>query len=130
MHLTRYHGVFAPHSKLRATVTPLGRGKGKKLQAEEGADKPVTPRHEAMSWAQRLKRVFWVEIEACARCGGKLAVIASIEEPQVIAKILAHLERRAPEHVLALPRCARPARIPDANVSTFGWRPGEMVNPL
>ena len=26
MHLTRYHGVFAPHSKLRATITPAGRG--------------------------------------------------------------------------------------------------------
>jgi hypothetical protein len=50
-----------------------------------------------MSWAQRLKRVFGVEIESCARCGGKLKVIASIEEPQVIVKILAHLERSAPE---------------------------------
>ena len=28
MHLTRYHEVFAPHSKLRAAVTPAGRGKG------------------------------------------------------------------------------------------------------
>ncbi|MCC6619065.1 MAG: hypothetical protein IT341_08540, partial [Chloroflexi bacterium] len=37
------------------------------------------------------------EIKACARCGGKLKVIASIEEPEVIAKILAHLERTAPE---------------------------------
>jgi hypothetical protein len=46
----------------------------------------------AMSWARRLKRVFGIEIEDCARCGGKLQVIASIEEPQVIAKILAHLE--------------------------------------
>jgi hypothetical protein len=50
-----------------------------------------------MSWARRLKRVFGVEIEACARCGGKLKVIASIEDPAVIAKILAHLERTAPE---------------------------------
>jgi hypothetical protein len=25
-HLTRYHGVFAPHSKLRAAVTPADRG--------------------------------------------------------------------------------------------------------
>jgi hypothetical protein len=46
-----------------------------------------------MNWAQRLKRVFGIDIEACARCGGKLKVIASIEEPAVIAKILAHLER-------------------------------------
>jgi hypothetical protein len=37
-----------------------------------------------------------VEIEACVRCGGKLETIASIEEPEVIAKILAHLERPAP----------------------------------
>jgi hypothetical protein len=36
-----------------------------------------------------------VEIESCARCGGKLNVIVSIEETQVIAKILAHLERTA-----------------------------------
>jgi len=26
MHLTRYHGVFAPHSQLRAAVTPAHRG--------------------------------------------------------------------------------------------------------
>jgi K+-transporting ATPase ATPase A chain len=56
-----------------------------------------TPRHVAMSWARRLKRVFGVEIECCARCGGELKIIASIEEPQLIAKILSHLERAAPE---------------------------------
>jgi len=41
--------------------------------------------------------VFGVEIQSCARCGGKLKIIASIEEPAVIAKILAHLERSAPD---------------------------------
>ena len=50
-----------------------------------------------MSWAQRLKRVFGIEIDSCARCGGKLEVIASIEEPEVIAKILVHLEKAAPD---------------------------------
>jgi hypothetical protein len=54
-HLTRYHGVFAPHSRLRAAITPGGRGPGGK-GAEEGADKPATPRHVAMSWAQRLQQ--------------------------------------------------------------------------
>ena len=108
MHLTRYHGVFAPHSKLRAAVTPAGRGKGSKPQAEEGTEPSSAPRHVAMSWAQRLRRVFGVEIKACARCGGKLKVIASIEEPEVIAKILAHLERTAPEqHQSELPLGAR-----------------------
>ena len=50
-----------------------------------------------MSWARRLKRVFGVQIEDCARCGGRLQIIASIEEPQVIAKILSHLERTSPQ---------------------------------
>jgi hypothetical protein len=66
-------------------------GAPQSLPAAEVA-KPPTPRHGAMSWVRRLKRVFGIEIEDCARCGGKLQVIASIEEPQVIAKILAHLE--------------------------------------
>lgn len=41
--------------------------------------------------SQRLKRVFAIDIEVCRRCGGKLKVIASIEEPAVIERILEHL---------------------------------------
>lgn len=56
-----------------------------------------------------------VQIEACARCGGKLVIIASIEEPEVIARILAHQERgcgaaepeRAPIAARAPPRQGR-----------------------
>jgi len=35
--------------------------------------------------------VFAIDIEVCRRCGGKLEVIASIEEPAVIERILEHL---------------------------------------
>ena len=64
-----------------------------------------------MSWARRLKRVFGVEIESCTRCGGELKIIASIEEPQLIAKILSHLERAAPEQYQSeLPLGARGRR--------------------
>jgi hypothetical protein len=31
-----------------------------------------------LTWAQRLKRVFAIDIEVCRRCGGKLRVIAGI----------------------------------------------------
>ncbi len=112
MHLTRYHGVFAPHSQYRSAVTPAQRGRGAATPPVSGADptKPSTPRHVAMSWARRLKRVFGVEIECCARCGGQLKIIASIEEPQLIAKILSHLERAAPEQYQSgLPLGARGA---------------------
>ena len=46
-----------------------------------------------MSWARRPKRVFGIEIDHCGRCAGKLKIIASIEAPEVIAKILAHLDQ-------------------------------------
>ena len=43
---------------------------------------------------QRLKRVFTIDIEICSDCGGKLRVIACIEDPLLIVKILGHVQRR------------------------------------
>ncbi len=109
--------MFAPHSQYRAAVTPAERGRGAATPPVCSADptKPSTPRHVAMSWARRLKRVFCIEIESCARCGCKLKIIASIEEPQLIAKILAHLERAAPEQNQS--ELARRARGPPVQSS-------------
>ena len=91
VNLTRYHGVFAPNHRLREQVTPARRGRRK----AETADQPAPARHVSMTWAQRLKRVFKIDILTCADCGGALKVIVSIEDPAVIKQILAHLERRA-----------------------------------
>ncbi len=54
------------------------------------SDKPRAP----MTWMQRLRRVFAIDIETCPECGGKLRVIACIEEPQLIRKILRHVRQR------------------------------------
>ena len=88
-HLTRYHGVFVPASALRSRVVPRP-GTSRETAPP---DKTEAHRHRAMTWAQRLKRVFAIDIERCWRCGGRLEVIASVEEPEVIKRILAHLER-------------------------------------
>ena len=73
MHLTRYHGVFAPHSRLRAAVTPAGRGIGAQKAPARSSEQgqSASSRHVAMDWARRLKRVFGIEIDTCARCGGR-----------------------------------------------------------
>ena len=55
----------------------------------------ATDRQRAMTWSQRLKRVFAIDIETCRQCGGRLRVIASIEAPAVIEWILEHLGRDA-----------------------------------
>jgi hypothetical protein len=44
-----------------------------------------------MSWARLLKRVFDIDIEHCPNCGGALKIIAAIEDPRVIVRILSHL---------------------------------------
>ncbi len=64
--LTRFHGVFAPNSSLRAQVTP---GSGARHCRGDTA-KTASEQHAAMIWAQRLKRVFRINIETCRHCGG------------------------------------------------------------
>src|SRR5262249_35703722 len=51
-----------------------------------------------------LKRVFDIDVEHCPNCGGALKIIAAIEDPPVIVKILSHLglppaPRRVPQLV-------------------------------
>jgi hypothetical protein len=89
-HLTRYHGVFAPASPERARVVPKTRAvaAGKAVESSEPS---ASDRQRSLTWAQRLKRVFAIDIEVCRRCGGQLKVIASIEDPPVIDRILEHL---------------------------------------
>ena len=69
--------------------------------------KTASERHAAMTWARRLKRVFRIDIETCRHCGGRVKVIASIEDPGVIKQIIEHLNRRAGQQPLAFGPLAR-----------------------
>ena len=85
LHLIRFHGVLAPNAGLRAAIVP-GPAENTSVPADEHA-------HGAparMSWSRLLRRVFDIDLERCV-CGGKLKIIAAIEEPAVIVKILTHL---------------------------------------
>lgn len=50
-------------------------------------------RRRGMTWAQRLKRVFAIDVERCCKCGGKARIIACVNDREAISAILAHLER-------------------------------------
>jgi hypothetical protein len=70
-----------------------------------------------MTWAERLKRVFNIDITICSRCGGAVSIIACIEDPLIIKKILAHLDAKsgAPtaEYQLPEPRAPPQATLFD-----------------
>ena len=111
VNLTRFHGVFAPNSKYRARVTPARRGKRNNVQTPGVTDQTSAEKWAAMTWAKRLKRVFNIDIESCEKCGGEVRIIASIEDPAVIRKILGHLPDKASFATTApLPKCRAPPR--------------------
>ena len=56
-HLTRYHGVFAPNFEHRRLIISN--------PAHRTAREPHASRRAPMSWMQRLKRVFHIDIEHC-----------------------------------------------------------------
>ena len=83
-----------------------GRGRKRRQQAGESwLDKTPNERHVAMTWMQRLKRVFNIDIETCERCKGQVKIIACIEDPAVIERILSHLKGKEPS--------VEPAMLPE-----------------
>ena len=88
LHLIRFQGVLAPHAKLRSQIipAPAENATGHAADHVHALHSPAR-----MSWARLLKRVFDIDIEHCPNCGGSLKIIAAIEEPPVIVRILAHL---------------------------------------
>ena len=77
--------VFSPRSRLRGHVA------ARKLENESQENFQSSNKAYSMTWAKRLKRVFAIEIEKCDRYGGKVKIIASLGDPDVIEKILKHL---------------------------------------
>ncbi len=74
--VTRFHGVFAPNSKYRADVTPAKRGKG--CAHQENEEKTPEQRHQSMTWAQRLKWVFNIDVSVCLKCEGGVKAIVRL----------------------------------------------------
>ena len=52
------------------------------------------------------ERVFKIDIETCCHCGGAVKIIACIEDPRIIEKILTHLNKKTAG--------AEPARLPES----------------
>ena len=86
-------GVLAPHYKHREMIVPK---QAPQQTSEPPAAVGPTAEHAGspknrISWARLLKRVFGIDVETCSACGAKTKIIAAIEEPKVIKKILSHM---------------------------------------
>ncbi len=97
--MTSQARVLAPNTKYRSLVVPTPDRRAKKkhkctARAEPPSstetDRPLAP----LSWAERLKRVFKLDIALCPKRGGRVRVIAAITEPNAIQKILDHVHQQ------------------------------------
>jgi hypothetical protein len=110
-------GAFAPNAKLRAQLTPSGRGKRPATDAAlievSANDEPRSPeqKRRSITWAQRLKRVLGIDVNTCIHCGGAVRIVASIEDPAAIRAILGHFEKHG---ALEQAHYRPPARAPPA----------------
>jgi hypothetical protein len=68
----------------------FGRGQGEELARIEEVGE-VTPSAAKRAWARLIKQVYEVDPLMCPRCAAPMRIIAFIEQPEVIEKILAHL---------------------------------------
>ena len=97
-------------SKATRTLNPLPRGFGSTLQipqtncaakkrkstASSGNRRgpgrhATTTKSQTHIRARLLKRVFNIDITICQKCQGEIRIIAAIEDPKVIKKILEHM---------------------------------------
>jgi len=120
--LVRYHGVFASRSRWRARLPePPGKDADPNaparsrpesenqldecsVQAPAASPTPlreVCTRRRSLPWAQLLRRVFFLDALTCPRCSSSMLVLALLSEPEVVRKILLHLELGADVPALA-----------------------------
>jgi hypothetical protein len=136
INLIIYHGVLAPNSHWRKRAVAYGRpeidtGTGTKpgdtahpqsdaSDPSQSSD-PSPPQPRYYAWAELMRRTFGYDVMACLECGGRMKLIAMIEDPAVIEKILDHLGLPTESPV------AKPARAPPEQLElpeideSFNW---------
>jgi hypothetical protein len=135
INLILYHGVLGPRAVWRADVvrrqTSAGGGdagwtaSGAEQAHEADAKEAARRRGRDRCWASLMQRTFGFDVLACPRCGGRLRLIALIEEAAVIDRILRHLG--VPTEIPA----PRPARAPPLRMESpdqAGWDDGTSVS--
>jgi hypothetical protein len=143
INLILYHGVLAPRAAWRSAVVrhatsedgrdaaatePVPAPHGQCAEGQTSAKAAETARSHTRNrlWADLMRRTFGFDVLACPRCGGRLRLIALIEQAAAIERILRHL--RLPARIPApYPARAPPlaAREPDVT----WWAESPVVDP-
>lgn len=133
INLILYCGVLAPRAAWRSEVVayaPSGEVHDVAVTETPPADngdgsEAVACRSGALLWADLMRRTFGFDVLACPRCGGRMRLIALIEQAAVVQRILRHLglPSDVPE-----PRPARAPPIPPEDLD-LRWQDDVAFDP-
>jgi hypothetical protein len=111
INLILYFGVLGARATARAEMAGPGwtaAGEERTMEHEPGdpsMEHAASAAGRSRSWAVLMQRTFGLDVLACPRCGGRLRLIALIEQPAVIKRVFGHLGLPTE---LPVPRPARP----------------------
>jgi hypothetical protein len=110
-HLLRYVGWYSNRARGERAKRERQQGAAPSAAVPTAAQEPV--RQASATWARLIRKVYEADPLACPQCQSPMRVIALIDDPAVVRRILEHLGRWAP-----LP----PTRSPPAD-----WPPGATI---
>ena len=110
VNLLLYHGVLASRARWRSQVVRYGRPAPDAAALTREAH-PAVPTH-AWTWAALMHRTLDLAVLAWPRCGGRLRIVATIQDPAPRARL------PRPPQLGAGPRHPRPRPQPDHTAAT------------
>jgi len=93
VNLLLYHGILAPHARWRSQVVSYGRPNPESNARQFDASPRAAGTPGAGTGAALMRRVFDFDVLTCPRCGGRLRVLATVQDPLAVQAILAYLAR-------------------------------------
>lgn len=89
--LVRYHGVFASAHRLRPLLVRAPQEREAMALSRAYPKRGKAHVRRRLTWAALMQRVFGIDVLECPKCEGRARIIAFIEDPVVIRRILTHL---------------------------------------
>jgi len=98
-HTVRYGGVLASASRLRPKIVPHT------AKGDEASDEPPKKKGcRYWPWADLMARSFEVDVTVCPKCNGRLKLVALVQEPKNVARLLRGLGEPTEAPARAPPR--------------------------
>ena len=88
-HLVRYFGILASAAKQRPSIVPVPPPAARMESCgQRDTSEKEKPHARNYSWSELMARIFAVDVLKCPQCGGRMRILAAIEDPSVARKIL------------------------------------------